>query len=149
MCVIIDANQLSDFIKTDAPPGIVRLREWVEKRGKIVYPTSGQCADEIHSHGKAKRKLEEYVRRGKAKIVDKEACENAAREFENQVINSNDAHILGLAKVACVTVLCTKDNDLKGDFKRLIDGGKIYPDSETYPNSERAQRRMLDRNTCP
>ena len=143
MCVIVDANQLGKFIKPNAPPGIVRLREWVERRGKIIYPTSGQCADELHSHGEAKKKLAEYVKKGKAKVVDGQACEDAAREFEKQGINSNDAHILGLAKVARVTVLCTEDEDLKGDFKRLIDGGKIYP------NNERAQRRMLDRKICP
>ena len=142
MCVIIDANQLGDFVNITSP-GMMRLREWVENRGKVVYSTSGKYAREIRRHDKARKKLEEYVRRGKAKIVDEEACENAAREFKNQVINSDDAHILGLAKVARVTVLCTRDNDLKSDFKRLIDGGKIYP------NNARDQRRMLDRKICP
>ena len=143
MCVIIDANQLGNFVNTDiASSGMGRLREWIEKRGKIVYPTSGKYADEIHKHAKAKRKLKEYVRGGNAKIVDGKACENAAREFDSHGINSNDAHILGLAKVSHATLLCTKDHDLKGDFKRLIRGGKIYP------SSKKAQEKMLRENTC-
>ena len=143
MCVIVDANQLGKFIKPNAPPGIVRLREWVESRGKIIYPTSGQCADELHSHGEAKKKLAEYVKKGKAKVVDGQACEDAAREFEKQGINSDDAHILGLATVAGATMLCTEDRDLMDDFRNFISGGKIYP------NNARDQRRMLDRNKCP
>ena len=142
MCVIIDANQLGDFVNITSP-GMTLLREWVENRGKVVYSTSGKYAREIRRHDRARKKLEEYVRRGNAKIFDGETCENAAREFDNYDINSNDAHILGLAKVAGATLLCTDDRMLMRDFKEHISNGKVYPPRRAD------QEKVLRERTCP
>ena len=131
MCMIVDANQFGDFANRDiASPGMERLREWIEKRGKVVYPTSGKYADEIRKHDKARNNLKEYIRTDRAKIVDRRACENTARKFSRRVAKSDDAHILALAVVADTNLLCTDNEGLKDDLKRLIRGGKIYPNSK-------------------
>ena len=150
MCVvIIDTNQLHDFIKPDnEKPGMARLRKWIEKKGRVfVYPSSGKYLREIDKYKKAKEKLKDYITRGKAIIVDKEACEKATREFKKRAIKSDDENMLGLAKATHATLLCTKDDDLIEDFKRLIPGGKIYP------KTKKAQEDMFNnykcKNKCP
>ena len=69
MCVIIDANQLGDLANRDiASPGMERLHEWIEKRGKVVYLTSGQYADEIHNYDYTTRPVF-WEMRGRGEIV--------------------------------------------------------------------------------
>ena len=147
MCVIIDANQLGNFAVPDtnqsSKDGMERLHKWILTRGKVVYPQFGKYAEEIESNSKAAKVLKRYKRARRATVPHRQELDDAMKEFSKKDIKSNDAHILAVAKASHATLLCTKDRDLKDDFKRLIRGGKIYP------NSKKAQEKLLRESTCP
>ena len=147
MCVIIDANQFGDFAAPNtnqsSKDGMERLHKWILTRGKVVYPEFGQYAEEIASNSKVVRVLKRYKRISRVTVPHRSELDNAIKEFKKKNIKSNDAHILAVAKASHATLLCTKDRDLMDDFRDFISDGKIYP------NNARAQRRMLDKNTCP
>ena len=147
MCVIIDANQLGDFVvlntNQSSKDGMERLHKWILTRGKVVYPQFGKYAEEIAGNSKAVGMLTRYKRANRATAPRRQELDDAMREFAKKDIKSNDVHILAAAKASHATLLCTKDHDLMDDFKRLIHNGKIYP------NSERAQKRVLRESTCP
>ena len=152
MCVIIDTDRLCAFANGDAEEPLkgdmARLRKWVEDDGRIVYYQHGKYMKEVE-RANATTLMEGYKGAGKAKLLDKGKYTNAIKKFNKLKIRSNDKHILALAEASGATMLCTGDNKLKKDVKERISKVKIYPDSETYPNSKKAQETMLDKNKCP
>ena len=148
MCVIIDANQLGDFAAPNtsqsSKDGMKRLHKWIRTTGgRVVYPQSGKYAEEIASNSNAMEVLTMYKNARRATVPRCQELDDAMKEFAKKDIKSNDVHILAAAKASHATLLCTKDRALMDDFKRLIRGGKIYP------NSKKAQEKVLRESTCP
>ena len=120
------------------------MRRWIERgRGRIVYSTEGQFGSEFV--GRAKKKLEEYYRAGKATFVPYgEFQELEVRLLQDGRLRSDDSHVIALAKAAHVRLLYTKDSALKKDFKNkaIIHSprGKVY-------SSER-NKSLLNRLSC-
>ena len=147
MCIIIDANCLGAVFNSsdgafaeDGEP----IHKWLRKGGKLVYYTEGKFKDEIR--GQARERLKEYRRRGLAKLPPETAFNNALRKVEEKerLLQSNDKHILALAKATGVRVLFTGDKNLMNDFKNkaIIDPpGRIY--------SSKRNANLLHHNTCP
>ena len=130
MCIIVDANRLGAFL-ADPPDDDSRpIRKWLDRgAGSIVYSTGGRFAREIR--GRAKAKLADYVRAGRAKLIPAsrfadDECDLKARAD----LRSDDPHVLALARAAGARLLYTADRNLISDFKdrRFIDGprGKVY-----------------------
>ena len=152
MCVIIDADRLCAFANGDAEEPLkgdmARLRKWVEDDGRIVYYQYGKYMKEVE-RANVTALMEGYKGAGKAKLFDKGKYANAIKKFGKLKVRSNDRHMLAIAEASGVTMLCTGDNRLIRDFKKHIPGAKIYPDRKIYPNSQKAQEKMLRENTCP
>ena len=143
MCIIIDASVLGKFLAN--PPGTdaLPIHTWlIRRKGKLVYSTGGKFADEII--GKARRRLTDYVRAGLA--VEEPRQERLYEEEQalEDEIESDDPHVLALARVSGARLLYTGDGDLMADFKnkRFIDRprGKVY--------SSAANRNLLNRTKC-
>ena len=152
MCVIIDTDRLCAFANGDAEEPLkgdmARLRKWVEDDGRIVYYQYGKCMKEVE-RANVTALMEGYKGAGKAKLFDTGKYANAIKKFSKLKVRSNDRHMLALVEASGATMLCTGDNKLKKDVKERISKVKIYPDSEIYPNSKKAQEKMLRENTCP
>ena len=123
MCMILDNNTWGDFLKkkSDMQP----IHNWLQKKnGKLVY-SNHRGFKELS--GKYRKRLIEYRRAGKANLVPGEKVEKEIKKIKenHNIEQSDDHHILGLAKASNVTVLCTKDRLLQGYFKEII-GGSIY-----------------------
>lgn len=144
MCIIVDANSIGGMLRDPADQDAAPVRQWIEKRrGGIVYSTEGRFGSEIV--GKAKAKLQEYYRAGKARFVPyDEFRETEIRLLQDGRLRSDDSHVIALAKAAHVRLLYTKDVALMRDFtnKRIINSprGKVYSSSRN--------RRLLDRSYC-
>lgn len=127
MCIIIDANRLGDFLAEPRKSDVLPIHDWLRDGGKIIYSTGGKFATEIG--GKAKRRFEEYVRRGSADQVPYPEISAAVNELRSKV-KSDDPHVIALARHRQVRVLYTHDQDLIDDFKdkRFIDRprGTVY-----------------------
>jgi len=96
---------------------------------RIVY--GGELRREYLKRPKVMKQLVELDRRGRARVVsDALVDEETAALRVSGLCQSNDVHVIALARVGKVGLLCTCDNNLKKDFKTkaLIDKprGKVY-----------------------
>ena len=130
MCIIVDANKLGAFLADPPDDDSKPILNWLNRgTGRIVYSTEGKFAQEIQ--GRAKHRLAEYYRQGKATFIPRRCfaayeCDlNARRD-----LCSDDPHVLALAKAARARLLYTADRNLMKDFtnKNIIDEprGKVY-----------------------
>ncbi len=143
MCIIVDTNCLGGFLKKrdkDMEP----VWKWLEdKNGKLAYAPIPKIKKEWWEPHR--QKLQSLKASGKLKEADKgkvmaEMCK--IKKWPGG-IQSDDHHILALARVANVTVLVSKDNDLRKDFQNrdIISGGKIY--------QKASHQHLLTPDLCP
>jgi len=133
MCVIVDANVASKVFSGAPPEEYGPLRRWLdepEEDGCLVY--GGQLSRELQRVGVAGRYVVALLRAGRARFVpDGEVSPEAEKVAE--LCESNDGHVIALARVSGARTLCTEDQALWRDFnnKALIDNprGKIYRQS--------------------
>ena len=130
MCIIVDTNKLGAFL-ADPPDDDSRpIHKWLDRGvGSIVYSTGGRFAKEIQD--RAKTKLENYVRAGRAKLIPGNLFAGDERNLNARAdLRSDDPHVLALARAAGVRLLYTADRNLISDFKdrSFIDRprGKVY-----------------------
>ena len=146
MCMIVDANALADFladpIRDDAAP----IHDWIERGwGTLIYSTEGRYGAELNRSPNLKRKLEDYARRGRARVIPAEEVAHDERELARRAdLRSDDPHVLALARTSGARLLYTADNELIADFKNkaILDNprGKVY--------SGVSNRRLLTRTVC-
>lgn len=140
--MIIDASRLGRFLADPVHVDAAPIREWLDRRGgTIVYSTAGRFAREVG--GRARNKLADYARAGKARLVAPDRLLEDERALAPH-ISSNDPHVLALARATGVRLLYTGDGDLARDFtdKRFIDRprGKVY--------SRASNAHLLTRAAC-
>lgn len=138
MCVILDADNYSNFKNKDNED-LEPIRKWLDNRnGKIVYSNEGRNIKEWK-----KAKMDKwFLERNRAAQL--KLAPPGVKEKESKLegkIRSNDAHIIALALVAKVKILVSKDSKLIADFKQHISQGKVY--------KTKAHRRLLKNDTCP
>ena len=71
--------------------------------------------------------LRQAVQAGRARILDDNEV-NAATSavLADGVCQSDDPHVIALARISGTRLIYTNDNDLEGDFKRLIPKGIVF-----------------------
>lgn len=125
MCMILDANRCGDFINynEDMSP----VRKWIDKGiHRLIYSNQEKIKNELYDNRRMKKYLEDRVRFGQARRIEKEKVERAMQDIETKYsLISDDPHILGLAIASGAKLLCTQDEDLEKDFKRIV-RGSIY-----------------------
>ena len=131
MCIIVDTNKLGAFL-ADPPDDDSRpIHKWLERgAGSIVYSTGGKFTKEIRGR-RARAKLTNYVRAGRAKLIPGSLFADDERDLKARAdLRSDDPHVLALARAAGVRLLYTADRNLISDFKdrNFIDRprGKVY-----------------------
>ena len=130
MCIIVDANRLGTFLGDPPDEGSAPIHRWLNLgAGTLIYSTGGQFDCELGN--KHRKKLEAYFRAGRARHVPAgrfAADEAALRASED--VQSDDPHVLALARESGARLLFTGDGDLMQDFKnpKLVNQprGKIY-----------------------
>jgi hypothetical protein len=133
MCLIVDTNvahlALSDSADPEFKPVYKSLFGDCRPEQTLVY--GGHLATEYGRSGRISRAVEELLRAGRARREDDDAV-NAETRLVTKPCTSNDPHVIALARVSGVRLLCTHDTNsgLMADFKNkeLIDRprGKIY-----------------------
>ena len=129
MCLIIDIPVIHKVFpapEADFKP----LYNYVTSgRAKIVY--GGKLRREYVRVEWFRRLLLRLDQQGSARRVPDAGVDAAAKKvYAGNLCTSNDHHIIGLAVVAAVRLLCTDDQKLIADFKskKLLDNprGKVY-----------------------
>lgn len=146
MCLIVDANLAAQVF--GSPPGadFVPILDWLEKKdGCLIF--GGHLGTELDRVEKARRFLRALLQAGRAKRIP-----DGRVEKEEAVVRgtghcqSNDGHVVALARVSGARTLCTLDRTLQQDFgnPKLVDKprGKVY--------QRREHRRLLTHTVgCP
>lgn len=143
MCIIVDANKLGSFLADPPDDDSAPIRKWLDKGGNLVYSTGSLFAREVV--GRAKARLEVYVRAGKAIVIPEERFIDDERCLRSRADRrSDDPHVLALARESGARLLYSGDNDLIADFKdkRFID----RPRGKVYTGADNAN--LLTRSAC-
>ena len=128
MCLIVDANLAS--LVFGGHPDFAPVRAWLNQReGCLIL--GGHLADELSRVEKAQKYVQELVRAGIAqKVPAEEVAREAAEVKATGLCESNDSHVVALARVSGARTLCTHDRALQRDFRhpRLIakPRGSVY-----------------------
>ena len=135
--VIIDANMFGLYLNLK----MEILRKWIEKGlGILVYTNDSRhkYSVEIGNIPKAQKYFTE-MRRTNLHLVKKEDIKKVEQSklLDNEGVRSNDKHILALALVGKVSILCTNDKDLQTDFIGMNTLMKInnLPHRSVYPHN--------------
>jgi hypothetical protein len=130
MCLIVDANVATLTFANPPDPNFEPVNSALFRgQAKIVY--GGQLATELLKVASVRAALKTLDRAGRVtQIQDRRlAPVEKALRASNQC-TSNDVHIIALAQVSGVRLLCTRDQPLHRDFtnKSLLSDprGKIY-----------------------
>lgn len=133
MCLIVDVNVAREVFSDTEEPDFAEIRKALFQLKaplvRIVY--GGLLREELLRVEEVRRALVVLDRAGRTRqISDAEVAGETSAVQALALCISNDAHIIALARVAGVRLLCSRDQALHADFtnKDLIDTprGKVY-----------------------
>ena len=115
--------------------------EWLTKKdGCLVY--GGRLADELRRIDNARRLVLVLQRAGRARLIDKYELEVEEMNLKRTgLCQSDDLHVIALARVSGARTLCSKDAHLCRDFKnhKLISN----PRGSVYRTATKAHKKLL------
>jgi hypothetical protein len=132
VCIIIDAN-LAFCIFTSVPEDEFRpVFDWLhaaDKNGCVVY--GSKLADELSSRTESRRYLLRLAQAGRARLIPEGILQPEEEELtRGRLCQSNDPHVIALARVSGARTLCSHDRALHHDFRNseLISKprGRVY-----------------------
>lgn len=144
MCLIIDSNLVHAVFPLPSPAFSPVHNALLTGRARIVY--GGQLTREYRQIRSFWRLLLQLDRQGRARQVsDNHVHAETERIRRSGLCCSDDAHILALARVGRVRLLCSEDNNLTTDFRnhRIL----ANPRGNVYRRAEHAQ--LLRRHCSP
>jgi len=133
MCIIIDNNVVARVLTNPADPDFGDLHRALvlDKRIRVRMQYGGRLGREYANNHAVRRLLVVLDAAGRAqRVSDADVDAEEKRVKREALCRSDDEHIIALARVAKVRVLCSHDAALQADFrdKQLLDNprGKIY-----------------------
>ena len=119
MCttVIIDASVFGGI----AGPEYDALHSWLTRcHGVLAFTEKGRYAQEIDRNSRMLTLLGEYRRAQLVKQVAAVTVRQAEGALDPSAMQSNDRHVVALAKASDAEILCSRDRDLQRDFLELL-----------------------------
>jgi hypothetical protein len=134
MCLIVDANLASLVFGEPLHDDFRPIIDWLtspNKNGKLVV--GGHLAVELNRLGRARRFIRSLQQAGRARFIPEDVTKQETNRVSS-MCESNDPHIIALAKISGARLLCSRDTTLHRDFTNpeLISDprGHIYQTSE-------------------
>ena len=129
MCLIVDTNLASKVFTNPPDPDFAPVIAWLKKDGRLIF--GGRLRAELMRVEKARSLLAELQRGGRAlRIPNAELAREETVVLATGYCQSNDGHVVALARVSGARTLCTHDKDLQKDFRnpQLVSDprGSIY-----------------------
>jgi hypothetical protein len=148
MCVIIDVN-LAFRIFTSAPEAAFRpVFDWLhapDKNGCLVF--GGKLFKELAHREASRRYLRSLLQAGRAyRIPDAMVQSDEQQVTDSGLCQSDDPHVVALARVSGARTLCSHDRALHQDFRnpKLI----AKPRGRVYQSAAHIRLLRHDRS-CP
>lgn len=117
MCLIVDANLAGLVFGSPPHPDFVPVLDWLQQRDGCLV-VGGHLADELGRLEKARRFVLQLLRAGIAlQVPTAEVAREEAEVAATGFCESNDSHVVALARVSGARTLCTHDRALQRDFR--------------------------------
>ncbi len=147
MCAIVDANVRHEVFGDNQSEAGKFFLDWLLKGNGAKLVVGGKLWEELVSHRGVHLVFADLLRRSKMVKYD-DSLVNDEVASVNNVCQSNDAHILALARVSGARLLFTNDQALQGDFGNpgIINDprGRVYT-TRQRSDVTRAHRSLLNR----
>jgi len=134
MCLIVDANLASLVFGESLHDDFRPIIDWLtspNKNGKLVV--GGHLAVELNRIGRARRFIRSLQQAGRARFIPEDVTRQETVRLSS-MCESDDPHVIALAKISGARLLCSHDRALHRDFTNpdLISNprGHIYQTSE-------------------
>ena len=152
MCAIIDVNIAHEIFGDNRPEAGASFFKQIDS-GELRVAIGGKLREELYKQSYAQRWFKDAIRSNIIRNVDDKAVNNLAKKLERQrVCESDDQHIIALAKQSGARLLYSNDIDLRKDFtnKALIDQprGKIYSTLRNSRFTDTHRKLLNNRNLC-
>jgi hypothetical protein len=139
VCLIIDANVVSSVFPVPSQDFQPVHSALFTGKARLVY--GGKLTEEYAAVKSFRRLLLQLDRSGGARQVpDAPVRAETDRLRAQDLCRSDDQHIIALARISGVRLLCSNDNDLSDDFKNvdLISRphGSVYRRARTHISCE-------------
>jgi len=135
MCIIIDANLASVVFGKDTPKDFCPIIDWLTKKDGILV-VGGHLTKELDKVDSARRFVRTLLQAGRARIIPSTVTDEKTILITNQC-ESDDPHVIALAKLSGARILCSLDKNLHKDFTNsaLISNprGHVYQTLEHEP----------------
>ena len=132
MCAIIDTNVYHEVFSTGSQSSAGKyFYDWLMRRNGGTLVSGGGHLRELNRIADFKRVFAERLQAGRARRIPDETVDAETDTLRSQVIcDSNDEHVLALARVSGARLLFTNDDALQDDFRnrRIVGGtrGRVY-----------------------
>ena len=115
--------------------------DWINPKRHLVF--GGKLKEELLNQNAFRKWMPEAVLGGRLKECNDDKINKAIKNLKKEKIESNDLHIIALAKASGARLLYSNDSGLQEDFKnKKFINGKIYPSSK----EERTLKKWLEQN---
>ena len=139
VCVIIDANLAFRIFASTPEDDFCPVFDWLhapDKNGCVVY--GGLLYEELSSRIESRRYLLRLAQAGRARLIPEGILQPEEEELtRGGHCQSNDPHVIALARVSGARTLCSHDRALHQDFRNseLISKprGRVYQNA-THTN---------------
>lgn len=152
MCVILDNDVCHEIVGPNSTAVGEYLRKWLTS-GKSKLVIGGQLRRELSKNGPVLQWLAQALNSGIAETFSDGPIDDLARRIRG-ACESNDSHVIALARISGARLLFTRDRALMKDFKntQLLGGrvkGRIYTSDEVRPGLRDSHRQLLrQRDLC-
>ena len=156
MCAILDTNTAHEVFGSKTTEAGEGFREWIRRGNKLVV--GGKLKEELlrgvpgfHKWASEGQRASGQ-RNSRLENVDDNRVNKKTEEIKQRDdLQSDDPHIIALARVSGARLLFSNDKDLQDDFgnSEITNNprGKIYSTSENT-NFTKDKRDLLERHRC-
>lgn len=138
MCLIIDANCAAETLTSSPSTAFAPVMSAILHKNAVMAMGGKKLREEYQRLAKVWRFIVLLDRAGKVAVCSDAAVDALHEELQNSgLLQSDDPHIIALAKVSGARLLCSKDQNLHKDFRsaKLISGprGSVYQNESHAP----------------
>ena len=149
MCAILDNNVRHEVFGDSQTEAGKFFLDWLDKKDGMLV-VGGKLLQELSGYSNFVQWLQQALLSNRARRISDQEVNNETENLrEQRICQSNDEHVLGLARVSGARLLFTNDQALTNDFKNrnIIPGvrGRVYTTLKTK-DIRRSHRDLLRRN---
>ena len=152
MCAIVDANAAYEVFGNNRTPAGAHFYDWLMRGNGGTLVAGGRLLRELNDNSNFRAVFADRLRAGRAKRVSDNEIAAALDELPNELVESNDHHVLALANVSGARLLFTNDNALQDDFRnrRIVGGtrGRIYTTGRNSNVTDTHRQLLQRRDLC-